>query len=72
MKEDDIQVTATKIRPISKPLMPSPSQPIIILPDRYIGIAGKQCEVCNKADTTKCECCGLYLCSHHQHRGSAE
>lgn len=39
MKEEDIKVTTTKIKPISKPLRPSPSQPIIVLPDRYIGIS---------------------------------
>lgn len=72
MSEDDIIINVTKIKPISKPLPPRAFQAINILPNRYIGIAGKQCEVCNKADTTKCEYCGLYLCSSHQHEGSTD
>ena len=69
MKEDDLVITITEVKPVSTPLKPGY---IEVLPNRYVGIAQKRCEggffeSCNKADTTKCQCCGLYLCASHLH-----
>ena len=86
MKEEDIKVTTTKIKPVSKPLRPSPSQPIIILPDRYIGIDQKSCPTCKgsgrdpkkrKRDCPNRACRGGQVpvaihcaCPCHEERGS--
>ena len=66
MKEDDLVITITEVKPVSKPLKPGY---IEVLPNRYVRLAQKPCPTCKgsgKDPKKRKRTCPIWACREGQ------